>query len=304
VASSPERSLRETKFFGGRLTPPPLLFGQKAGRRQRLTFNQGVRRGDPQGWANAIAGAMLAQLLGSMASPSIHSKTIDSNMCVLSRVPSWRTIKTIGGSRSVAIAGFFPFLGYIILLNRELFDAFRLITDVDSQHDLISADTFDRVRQIYFGLVWLSAGVILYRLLCPEEIKSFDSRYDFISREVSVTSPSRLRGIQQQLRCQSWESYFIPPNVEADVFEAEKAALDRTLVEALSFPDMDAKKSFETWLSDSRFEVYQLLNAYYDRRNFALGPIRTVAFVCYSVGYAMLAWPSLKTLAILLVTHS
>lgn len=227
-------------------------------------------------------------------------------MSALHFIPPWHVVKTIGGSRTVALAGFFPFFGYLILLNDHIFAYFKLIVDKLLDTDINSAQiTLDRIYHIYIALFILSCGVLMYRIACPREIGKFNDRYEFFRNEIDIANPYRLSLFKEALQISSLSKYFYPDLLHKAIAECRDIKLDNLKITAIGYPDIgDNNKSFETWLNDSKISFSLLLNTYYDKKNYSLGLIRLAALFAYLIGYAMLAWPSLKTLCIIVTTQS
>lgn len=211
----------------------------------------------------------------------------------------------MGGSKTVALAGLFPFVGYLVIMNKEIFQYFTLITDASLlDPEKIRESVTIRMHQIYFALVWLSVGVLLYRTMCPLEISKFKDRYEFFEMELKISQPARLNSIKNGLPFTCVDTFFIPTSVLNDITSAQALDFNKLKVEStVAFPDVgDENKSFENWLNDSRISVSQLLNVYYDKHNFSRGGIRSITLICFAVGYVKLAWPSFEILWTLIST--
>lgn len=227
-------------------------------------------------------------------------------MVVFAHTPNWDTIKLIGGSKTVALAGFFPFVGYLVLMNENFSSYLVLVTDPIVGDGRALDIEFDRLRQIYFAMIWLSVGVLLYRLFCPFEIKVFRDRYEFFSKELAIANPYRLISFQDRLLLSPWNAAFTPDDLKVEVEKSKELKLDQISIRALSYPILDndeGSKSLDTYKSDSGIQVSQLLNTHYDFRNNTLGLIRGVTFCSFFVGYLKLSWPALEVLVILLLNR-
>ena len=215
-------------------------------------------------------------------------------------VPSWEITKLIGGSRTVALAGLFPFVGYLVVANEGLLEWFYLVVDNFSNAEQQRARSMERVREIYFALVWLSVGVILYKLSCPKEISSFQSRYEFFDQEVKISEPLRLKAYQKSVSEPSIQKVFWGKELKAAVSEMKKIKLDDLVASSGSFPDIEGKaKSKSTWLNESGMEISLCLNTYYDIQNYSRGVLRIVTLVAFGVGYVKLSLPAYNVLMML-----
>ncbi len=228
-------------------------------------------------------------------------------MSFFAKTPSWDTIKLIGGSKTVALAGFFPFVGYLVLMNENVASYLGLVTDPIIGDSRSFDINFDRLRQIYFAMIWLSIGVLLYRLFCPFEIKAFRDRYEFFAKELEIANPYRLISFQGRLLVSRWNGKFIPEDLKSEIEKSKELKLDQISIKSLSYPILDedeGNKSLDAYKSDSGIQVSQLLNTHYDFRNNTLGLIRGVTFVSFSIGYFKLSWPALEVLVILLLNRA
>jgi len=208
----------------------------------------------------------------------------------------WRTLKTIGGSRTVALAGFFPFVGYLVLANQDLSQFLTLITDNPSGATGAEATT-DRLRQMYFGMLSLSVGVLLYKVLCPLEIAQFGDRYDYIEKELTIATPIRVVAIQREMKnLDWWHTVFIEAALEKEISEASRLEVGNAEIRELTFPiheEGNGQKSPKAFQADSGVPILQLLNTHFERQNSSSGIARAICTVAFAYGYAKLAWPSL-----------
>ena len=215
---------------------------------------------------------------------------------MLSLIPNWQILKAIGGSRTVALAGFFPFVGYLFLANQELSQNLSLVIDmIDGQvnHDAVA----DRLHQMYFGMLFLSAGVILYRIFCPPEISGFADRYDFMEREMAIMTPTRV-GLRQMAMSDLvwWNVLFLNKELLEQIRSVKDHRFGSAEIKDMSHPihiDKKAQKSAENYRSDEGIGLLQMLNTYFDLKNHSAGPLRICIAAAFLTGYSKLAWPSL-----------
>jgi hypothetical protein len=215
---------------------------------------------------------------------------------MISLLPNWQVIKTIGGSRAVALAGFFPFVGYLIVANSDFAELIVLITDRvgnEVDFDLV----YSRLEDIYLGMLSLAVGVILYKIFCPKSIAVFQDRYDFLEKELSIATPLRVSTIQSEMSNQwCWETTFYDKKLKNEIQKTKDVKLDDTKISDLSHPghvDGRGIKSLKAYQSDAGIELVQLLSAYYDMQDTSKGPIRLIAILAFGYGYLKMAWPSL-----------
>lgn len=214
---------------------------------------------------------------------------------MLSLIPKWHTIKTIGGSKAVAIAGFFPFVGYLVLANSEFAELLVLVIDKSGQEIEFDA-VYDRLKDIYLGMLALSFGVILFQVFCPKSISKFQDRYQFLEKELSIATPLRVEAIKNEMNnpwC--WEPAFYSNVVASHIEDTKDVQLDNTKIAEMSHPshvDAGGIKSLKAYQSDEGIPLAQLLSAYFDMQDESNGPVRLIAIVAFAYGYITMAWPS------------
>ena len=196
----------------------------------------------------------------------------------------------------MALAGFFPFVGYLVLANQDFSNFLTLVTD-HSNGSPSADDSADRLTQIYFGMLSLSIGVLLYRVFCPLEVSQFGDRYDYIDREFPISTPTRAKAIQREMKNISlWYSMLFEAELLREISEASKLEIESAEIKDITYPpDQEGKgqKSPISFQADSGLRILQLLNANFDMHNSSMGAVRLIASIAFAYGYAKLAWPSL-----------
>lgn len=216
-------------------------------------------------------------------------------------IPPWSVVKKIGGSKTVALAGLFPFVGYLVVANSQFVEWFSLVFDRDPGSSAETSNAVLRIQEIYFALVWLSSGVILYRVLCPKEISQFKDLYEFSRNELEVAEPIRLRAYQSTLPSSKWLSLFQPPNLRHAISETNKVVLNEVVAQNGFFPDIgDDKKTKPVWLAGAGREIALCLNTHYDTQNYSRPILRAVTMIAFGLGYVKLSLPAYKVLVHLL----
>jgi hypothetical protein len=89
----------------------------------------------------------------------------------------WDKLRALGNSRIVQISGAFPLIGYVILVNEE---AVRILRSTPFFGDRIDAAPSWRLYLIYYGLMFLGAGSLVYQVRCPYIVKKYADPFDFI----------------------------------------------------------------------------------------------------------------------------
>jgi hypothetical protein len=204
---------------------------------------------------------------------------------------TWRTLKAIGGSRTVALASFFPFIGYLLVANEEFQVALRLVTDQIDSNAMIN-----RLRQIYFAMLYLSGGVILYRLFCPSAISEFKDRYEYLEKEIATVTPSKVGALQNVLKKpSSIDSALRNSYLSEEIRRVSELKFDDGSIKEIGFPvgSRSNLKTLPAYQSESGIPLVQLIEAMYDYQNTKNAIIRSITSILFALGYGKLAWPSI-----------
>jgi hypothetical protein len=210
---------------------------------------------------------------------------------ILSDAADWELAKKIAGSRIVAISAFFPFLGYIILLNADFVGYFRLYFDLNDQ---TGASTLARIEEIYFSLIWISFGAILFQLFCPNEVKRFSSSFEMIESEMAITGPIRLERIKTEVTeydGKVWISKRLGKEVSL-IKDADVS--DRTASGDGVFGYASGNPSRADYLSTVGNSAIELLGVFYDCKRQSRPLVRGGILIIIGVGYIKMSLPSIK----------
>lgn len=214
---------------------------------------------------------------------------------ILSWVPNWHIIKAIGGSRAVALAGFFPFVGYLVVANVTFTEFIILVTD--QVGGKVNLDlVYDRLTSIYIGMLSLAAGVIVYKLFCPHSISMFNDHYQFLEKELAIATPLRVASLQEEMRDLSrLQLHFFDAQLKSQIEETKDLKLDDASITDLGYSGQMGSgiKSLKAYQSDEGIPLTQLLFAYYGMKDSSLGPIRLVAITAFGFGYFKLGSPAI-----------
>ncbi len=218
---------------------------------------------------------------------------------LLSNALDWDVTKKIAGSRLVATSAIFPFIGYLALLNVELIGFFQLYIDSAQSPGL---PTQSRIEEIYFAMLWISAGAILFQLSCPKEIKGFVTRYDLIEKEIEVTGPIRLQNIQRDVvKCK--DAWWASEELRNDISALENVELsEQTERDDGIFGYASGNPSRADYLSTVGNSAYELLGVFYDCKRQSRFLIRMLVLIFVSIGYVKLSIPSVKVFWQLVMT--
>lgn len=196
----------------------------------------------------------------------------------------------------MALAGFFPFVGYLFLANQDLVHFLTLVTDGPTDGSIAGVAS-DRLKQIYFGMLSLSIGVLVYKVSCPLEIAQFGDRYDYIERELPIATPIRVLAIQREMdNLNWWHRLLIDGTVIKEIKQATQLEIGSTEIRDMSYPAHElgpGEKSPKAFQADAGLPILQLLNTHFDMQNSSSGIARIICSLAFGYGYAKLAWPSI-----------
>jgi len=211
----------------------------------------------------------------------------------------WEVTKKIAGSRLVALSALFPFVGYLALLNTEIVAYLQLFVDPSGQSEAIA---ISRIEEIYFALIWVSIGSILYQLSCPSQIKMFSSRYELIEKEIQIAGPVRLKGIQSEVVSHKASWWMSAPLVK-DIEQIEGAHLgesDASKDELFGYASGNPSRG--DYLSAVGNSAIELLGVFYDYKRQSRPLLRSSVLLIVGIGYFKLSAPSAKIFWELLTT--
>jgi hypothetical protein len=123
----------------------------------------------------------------------------------------WDQLRALGNTRAVQFSILFPAFGYLILFNDEVARFLSLTFLEKTQHSAgwVSAIWSAKLQFVYFGLMSLGVGSIIYQMFCPRVIKRHGDPLDFIRQDTDSIGEEMLRYIRQELTDQGvWGDVF------------------------------------------------------------------------------------------------
>ncbi|WP_217513126.1 hypothetical protein [Vibrio metschnikovii] len=120
-------------------------------------------------------------------------------MCLT--IPKWCALRLVGSSKVVKLTVFMPFVGYLILFNNEIISYLELSKSalgIDSSG--IEDVSFERLYQLYFGLMIVGVASLLFSLFCPQIVKANADEYSYYEKELFSMTANRIRAISDMLR--------------------------------------------------------------------------------------------------------
>lgn len=118
----------------------------------------------------------------------------------------WTELRQLGNSKFVRLSSLFPFVGYFILLNERIVELLNLSNEyVNFQ----IAGPGLRLYFLFFGLLALGLGSILYEIRCPIVVKKYPRPGEYLSTEHEITTRMRISEMVAYLHSTDYESYRI-----------------------------------------------------------------------------------------------
>lgn len=113
--------------------------------------------------------------------------------------PAWSSLRVIGNSRPVQVATIFPVIGYFILLSSSV----TQYVDGGIAGSEAHSSLFDKLWTmklyfLYFGLIALGVGAMIYQMRCPPLVKSFGDASEFVRVQMEATSFSEASSMADQ----------------------------------------------------------------------------------------------------------
>jgi hypothetical protein len=201
------------------------------------------------------------------------------------RTPLWVRLRFVSNSTPAKATVLVPLIGYLILFNERVVEFLNLAKDIGSHG---GAEVSYRLILIYLGLCAISAGVVVYGWLCPNEVKHYGSASAYVQGD----GPS-LRGF-----------------VINDIGKLLENSEQRLRLEEAS--NELHEKSSRTLVTEEDYERYRIevLHLHFDYLNASHKTARTACFWSYVIGFGFLAIPSglvfksvIEILALLIWAH-
>lgn len=202
-------------------------------------------------------------------------------------IPPWENIRKIGQSKLLSLTIFIPILGYMILFNEHVVHIFELSKDlfydfatstkrISDQQNHVSEGNRTRLFYFYFGFTFLGLGSLLYQIFCPSLIKDYGSDRIFIREEVSLMTEKRFRLVLS----------FLDQNGETSPIEIDDLLERHEASKKTSTLDVKQKEEAAA--------ATDLMLMQWQSENWSLPIIRMAVFILYSLGFLVLAIPSIK----------
>lgn len=128
----------------------------------------------------------------------------------------WGIAKTLSASRLSRLTMAIPFVGWLILYNKEILEI------VNINHDGALIAVTWRIHLFYNGMFFIGAGTLLYTIFCPEEISDYAGYPDFARTTKEFITPSRCRELGKMCGRENIEFHLgLPTNTEEKISRAD-----------------------------------------------------------------------------------
>lgn len=194
-------------------------------------------------------------------------------MAALADYVPWTRLRLVSNNQVARLVILIPIIGYWIIFNDWLVERTRLVIDPGSPEPAVSW----RLYWTYFGLCAAGAASLLYQVLCPQEIKQFATKIDFVA------------GAEPHLT--GYEAARMGSAVAAGDESSKKRNHDLNLSFEMRARGKMAPGEWEKLIDSQRRET---MGIYFDLQNRSLPLARLLVSFIYSFGMAMLAVPSIN----------
>lgn len=98
-------------------------------------------------------------------------------------IPRWADLRSVGNSSAVRAAIIVPVIGYLIILNSTIADYLKLhgIEWGQDSHQFWDRLWSFKLYLIYYGLMLLGAGSIVYQWKCPHFVKKYENWAEYVA---------------------------------------------------------------------------------------------------------------------------
>lgn len=200
-------------------------------------------------------------------------------------LPSWFGLRMVGRSPLSRLTIFMPVVGYLILFSETTSGLFVVASEFfPGESDGASAAAWSNANLyfLYIGLLVFSIATILYGIRCPDIIKAYSDRYQFIEKEARYCVRDTIE--RKQLRLKNKFSV----NIEGQYSEDEQSVGDRVR-------NYQTRGDQGSWYKANSNLVLRVLHSEYDEENQSRSISRWVVFLLYLAAVVFLAIPTIRT---------
>ena len=164
-----------------------------------------------------------------------------------------------------------PIIGYVILFNDQITPFFSFSDLAGSTQSFMNLGNLDRLRLIYFGLVFLGVSNFIYRMARPKALEKGNTESEYVKEAFETYSSRDYTEIHYIIRSQyqkehgkvmmsnpEWESFsedtdFVSHSIgetwpETSTWDASKAKYGSLLIDYIKHEYTLANRSNQKWL--------------------------------------------------------
>jgi len=118
---------------------------------------------------------------------------------------TWMQLRSVGNSRLVQASVLFPLIGYLILFNDQVssFLVFRGLDAALPSQGILAWIWSRKLYLLYFGLMSLGVGSLIYSLRCPHLVKKHGDFSDYVRIDGPSLSVRSTRNLAKDLKIYS-----------------------------------------------------------------------------------------------------
>jgi hypothetical protein len=185
----------------------------------------------------------------------------------------WTQLKALGSSSLVRTSVLMPAFGYILLLNENVHQFLTVKYDGVLLHYI---PQLWRIWLLFYGSFALAAGSILYSAFCPDEIKRYQSSFEFSDAETKhQVNLGQFQAVERSLAT----AYSCLPN---------------RLAKRIRFTKLDPTDRHQ-FGTDIRTQISNMLVHEYQAYNLSKPTLRSVLLLLFYAGFVFLAVPAALT---------
>ncbi len=230
-----------------------------------------------------------------MAQMTIFSASLIkvAGLRLMSFIPRWSTLRTIGRSRLAQATIFIPIIGYLFIFNQEIVGYFTLIPKIG--HGTSATELADlnlsRIICLYVGLSCMGIGSIIFAIFCPSQIASNIDEHEFNIKEMDVMTPFRFDQIRERIT--SLRRLGAAP-VQTEIDRLTGVTLSDTLGAAEArAPELRGRGlAWSDWLNRNKANLSSIISVQYNLLDRSKWFARLLITAFYSIGFFFLLLPS------------
>ncbi|WP_059018487.1 hypothetical protein [Vibrio coralliirubri] len=204
-------------------------------------------------------------------------------------VPKWCSLRLVGNSKVVKLTMFMPFIGYLILFNNEIINYFSLSRNALGLEPVITEGaSFDRLYQLYFGLMLVGVASTLFSIFCPSIVKANEDEYRYYEKELFSMTNKRIAQITDSLTKTVTENEKIQLQTQTDNYNR---ALSNAHQQRYS-GNVVADEVYTVAEKYKKEATANILNMEWSFRVKSMLELRMAITALYGVGFLILLYPS------------